>query len=106
VVLASINESGKYFTHPSNFLPEVDPDSCTGCGNCDDSCHVHAITIHEEANGTPVVSVNSERCIGCGVCASTCPADAVNMIRRQTTHVPPKTIKEKFMRIAREKGRI
>jgi formate hydrogenlyase subunit 6/NADH:ubiquinone oxidoreductase subunit I len=106
VVLAGIKESGKYFTHPSNFLPEVDPDLCIGCGICVDSCQIHAVTMNDEANGAQVSSMDREKCIGCGVCASTCPEGAVSMTRRQTLHVPPKTLKEKFVRIAREKGKI
>lgn len=106
VVLTSINESGKYFTHPSNFLPAVDPESCTGCGTCADSCQIHAVSVHEGENGAQVASVNQEKCIGCGICASACSAGAMNMTRRETIHVPPMTAKEKFVRIAREKGRI
>jgi NAD-dependent dihydropyrimidine dehydrogenase PreA subunit len=106
VVLDAINQSGRYFTHPSNFLPVVDPDICTGCGVCVDSCHIHAVTLDDAAGGVQVSSMDREKCIGCGVCASACPEGAVSMTRRQTLHVPPKTLKEKFVRIAGEKGKI
>jgi len=106
VVLDAINTTGKYFTHPSNFLPVVDPDSCTGCGICVDSCHIHAVALHDTADSAQVFTMDREKCIGCGVCASACPEDAVTMARRQTLHAPPKTLKEKFVRIAGEKGRL
>jgi Pyruvate/2-oxoacid:ferredoxin oxidoreductase delta subunit len=106
VALAGINEAGKYFTHPSNFLPVVDPDICTGCGLCVDSCHIHAVGLGDAADRMQISFIDGEKCIGCGVCASTCPEGAIRMARRKTLHVPPKTLREKFVRIAREKGRV
>ena len=106
VVLTGINEFGKYATHPSNFVPTVESETCAGCGTCADSCHIRAITMHCEGNGTEVPVVNKEICIGCGVCASACPSGALTMSRRPVLHVPPDNVKEKFLRIAREKGKI
>ncbi len=106
VILRGINESGKYGTHPSNFIPELESERCTGCGTCADSCHIRAITMHDEGDGTQIPVVNKEICIGCGVCASACPGDPLTMSRRPVLHVPPDNIKEKFLRIAGEKGRI
>lgn len=106
VILTGINESGKYATHPSNFIPAVEPETCTGCGTCAESCHIRAITMHDHGNGEEVPVVNKEMCIGCGVCASACPSGSLTMFRRPVLHVPPKSAKEKFMGIAMEKGKI
>lgn len=104
-VLRSIRESGNSFTHPSNFFPVLDQDSCTGCGSCAESCHIQAITLQDDGGGeTPGIS--EERCIGCGVCASTCPSGSLTMSRRPVLHVPPESKQMQFMRIAMEKGRI
>ena len=101
VILRSIKETGDYSTHPSNFIPEPDPQACTGCGTCAESCHIEAITMDGEL---PVV--NTEKCIGCGVCASACPSGALTMSRKSKLYIPPANGKEKFLRIAREKGKI
>jgi Pyruvate/2-oxoacid:ferredoxin oxidoreductase delta subunit len=106
VVLSKINEFGKYATHPSNFIPQVESARCAACGICANKCHVRAISMHDEGDGTDVPVVNEERCLGCAVCASSCPTGALTMARRLVLHIPPANAKEKFLRIAREKGRI
>ncbi|WP_027363837.1 4Fe-4S binding protein [Desulfotruncus alcoholivorax] len=105
-VLRGINEFGKFSTHPSNFIPTIDTESCVGCGTCADSCHINAISLQDNGNGTEVPAVNKNLCIGCGACASKCPSGAINMSQRSILHVPPKNIKEKFLRIAKEKGKL
>jgi len=106
IVLSNINKFGRYATHPSNFVPEVESESCAGCGTCADRCHIRAITMHDDGNGTEVPAVNEDQCIGCGVCASSCPTGSIAMARRSVLHVPPDNAKEKFLRIAKEKGKI
>ncbi|MTI84978.1 MAG: 4Fe-4S dicluster domain-containing protein [Firmicutes bacterium] len=102
VILTGINEAGKYATHPSNFIPTLETETCTGCGTCADSCHVGAIAFQD----TKIPVVNEEVCIGCGVCASACPVGSITMSRRSDLHIPPDNAKEKFFGIAREKGKI
>jgi len=106
VIMTGIKESGKYATHPSNFIPVVESETCVGCGACADSCHIQAITMTDEGNGAEVPVVNKDLCIGCGVCSSACPSGALTMSRRSVLHVPPANAKEKFLRIAGEKGRV
>ncbi|MFZ5596033.1 MAG: ATP-binding protein [Bacillota bacterium] len=106
VILTGIKEFGSYVTHPSNFIPALEAETCMGCGTCADSCHIGAITMQDNGNGAEVPLVNKEVCIGCGVCASACPSDSLTMSRRPVLHVPPENTKEKFIRMAREKGRI
>jgi len=106
VVLTGINEAGKYATHPSNFFPALETETCTGCETCADSCHIRAITMQEDESGAEVPVVNKEVCIGCGVCASACPSGSLTMSRRRDLHVPPENAKELFLRIAKEKGKM
>ncbi len=106
MILRGINEHGKFATHPSDFIPTLDSETCTGCGICADRCHIRAIFMHDPGNGTEVPAIKEEICIGCGVCASACPSDSLTMSRRASRYVPPEDMREKMLRIAREKGRI
>ncbi|MHB8917243.1 MAG: 4Fe-4S dicluster domain-containing protein [Desulfocucumaceae bacterium] len=106
MVLQGIKNYGKYITHPSNFVPELKQDDCTGCGTCAESCHINAIAMKDGEAGEAAPAVNRDACIGCGVCASACPNSALEMSRRPALHTPPENKMEQFTRIAREKGRI
>jgi len=104
VVMTSINEYGQHSTHPSNFIPALEINTCCGCGICADRCLIGAITMYEDGNEIEVPAVNNEICIGCGVCASSCPSGSLSMSRRSVLQIPPKNSMDKFSRIAREKG--
>lgn len=52
----------------------IDPDQCSACGICSDSCRFGAI----HGNGK-VFFVEPGRCEGCGACRLTCPAGAITM---------------------------
>ena len=106
VILAGINEFGIYTTQPSNFIPTLETETCLGCGACADSCPIRAITMQDAGNGAEVPTVEKEVCIGCGVCASACPNSFLTMSRRSVLHIPPENVKEKYIRMAREKGRV
>ncbi len=56
-------------------LAVVNPDLCTGCGECLACCRYDAIS--EEC------TVDSLRCEGCGLCSHICPVDAVDMVPQQ-----------------------
>ncbi len=70
---------------PSRYRAEVDISLCTGCGSCEDVCHVNAITIGETAQ------VSGELCLGCGLCVAACPVGALVMEEsRPQEHIPVK----------------
>ncbi len=64
------SRAGKQQMH-ADFLPDVDPDKCTACGECADWCPVDAISIGE------VAFTDHGICIGCGECVATCPYSAI-----------------------------
>ncbi|MEQ8236323.1 MAG: 4Fe-4S dicluster domain-containing protein [Syntrophomonadaceae bacterium] len=105
VIMKNIKEFGKYAVHPTNFLPVLAADSCIGCGICAQRCQIGAIDMYDDSEGNELPLIDAEMCLGCGICASTCPSDALSMARREDVHVPPRTGREKFSRIAREKGK-
>ncbi|MFO8240898.1 MAG: FAD-dependent oxidoreductase, partial [Dissulfuribacterales bacterium] len=69
----------------------IDPDICTGCGQCSQVCPVHCVnefdcgldiraaTSIKYAQAVPLAySIDREQCIGCGLCEKICLAGAIN----------------------------
>ncbi|MBU0492867.1 MAG: ATP-binding protein [Chloroflexi bacterium] len=54
-------------------VPEVDLETCTGCGRCAEVCAYHAIAVVKEK-----VLVFPELCHGCGSCTLNCPVEAIH----------------------------
>ena len=71
----------------TNFFAEVDPDLCTGCGTCEDSCQTGAMTL-DETEGISVV--NLDRCLGCGLCVASCPFRSVRSAGCWIWSAPPR----------------
>ncbi|MDP4128256.1 MAG: 4Fe-4S dicluster domain-containing protein, partial [Bacillota bacterium] len=94
VILNNKSETGKYAAHPSNFIPELETETCIGCGTCAERCHIKAINMLSDQSGAELPVVDKEVCLGCGVCASACPSGALVMSRRPNLHVPPSNAKE------------
>jgi heterodisulfide reductase subunit A len=68
----------------------VDPEKCTGCGDCAKKCPVEAIDEYNEGLGVRgssyikypqavplVATIDKTKCIGCGICAEVCKAEAI-----------------------------
>jgi Na+-translocating ferredoxin:NAD+ oxidoreductase subunit B len=86
-LLRGINEWGiRQSVAEANYVAEIDPDKCRGCGTCSERCQVDAISVGDDQ--ARVVLRTS--CIGCGLCVTGCPADAARL-RRKPEHeiVPP-----------------
>ncbi|MFX1366330.1 MAG: ATP-binding protein [Promethearchaeota archaeon] len=60
----------------TNYLAEIDPDLCIGCGTCIEKCHNKAIELNDDNKAERI----EEYCIGCGVCAYFCPENAISLI--------------------------
>jgi ferredoxin len=105
VALNPSREYGKLPAQPSNFIPSLDHDACSGCGTCAESCQINVIAMSDAESGSPVPVVNKERCLGCGVCSSSCPTGALTMSRRPDVYAPPVDKMELLARIARERGK-
>ena len=57
--------------------PELDVDTCNGCGLCETSCVYDAIHVIDKK-----ATLRLERCYGCGLCVDVCPEGAVGMVIR------------------------
>jgi len=58
-------------------LASIDPDLCTGCGNCSQVCPTQAIRLKKRDGVLSLSAVEALRCIGCGSCVVVCPVKAV-----------------------------
>jgi NAD-dependent dihydropyrimidine dehydrogenase PreA subunit len=86
----------------SGFVPQIDPDRCTGCGVCaEQRCPMKAISI---VDGRAVVA--AEPCIGCGLCASGCPEEVVILVRREKVSEPAPSVRDMGLAILEEKGKL
>jgi len=75
-----------------NNMRYVDPEKCTGCGNCVEACpkdlielipiskKVNILCMSHDKGGVAKKSCGNETaCIGCSICAKKCPVDAISM---------------------------
>jgi Na+-translocating ferredoxin:NAD+ oxidoreductase subunit B len=73
----------------SNYEATVDPQACTGCGECVGRCQMTAVVLAQDC-----AQVNRDRCIGCGVCVYHCPAGAMTLVPRSDFVEPPRSFKD------------
>lgn len=96
------NFNAPYLMAGSNYVAEIDQESCEACGLCaDERCPMDAIA---EDNGS--YAVQPERCIGCGVCSNTCPTESITLVRKPESQLdqPPANIMEWYFNRARNRG--
>ncbi|MEA5050814.1 MAG: 4Fe-4S binding protein [Oscillospiraceae bacterium] len=53
---------------------KINKDECIGCGSCEATCPVSAISA--DADGK--YEINPDVCIDCGACAAGCPVSAIS----------------------------
>lgn len=70
----------------TSYYAEVDEELCTGCEACVGRCQLQAVALADD-----VCRVDHDRCIGCGVCVSTCPSNAIQLYKKTSQSIPPKT---------------
>jgi H+/Na+-translocating ferredoxin:NAD+ oxidoreductase subunit B len=87
----------------TNFHAVVDKNTCNGCGSCEKSCQVSAVSVSEKGQ---YAVVNPDRCLGCGLCVSNCPTESISLLKKPIEIIPPQTREELIDIIMdRKKGR-
>lgn len=71
----------------TNYLAEVDADTCIGCGTCVEKCPTEAVFLGDDQKAHRT----EELCFGCGVCAYFCPVDARSLVEgERIVRIPPR----------------
>jgi dihydropyrimidine dehydrogenase (NAD+) subunit PreA len=69
-------ESYPYTLPPDGpYIPQGDPEACTGCGTCVQGCIYEALHIGKRG----CVETDAERCWSCGFCVGVCPEGALTL---------------------------
>ncbi len=87
----------------SNYFAVIDPDTCTGCEECQERCQMDAIDFFDS-----IATINYQRCIGCGTCIFGCEEETIQLKKKpvEDQYTPPATIADAFMDIAAERGKL
>ena len=79
------------------FVAHINPERCTGCGNCVVACPVDALELHTASPATRekifrvkdgksvLIAIKGDLCAGCGVCIEACPYDVIRLVGRLAT---------------------
>lgn len=92
----------------SNYICEISPTPCIGCGKCVSVCPMNAISLipSTEEGKKNIAIVDKEMCIGCGVCDRSCNFDALELIHRETRVFTPVGLNQKLILQAIEKNKL
>lgn len=96
--------------HTSNFIPEINIDSCTGCGRCVSICPVEAMTL-VSANDSKhpkkkKARLNKDTCLGCGLCVRACREDSLELKSLPQRVITPLNGTHRAVIMAIERGKL
>lgn len=92
----------------SNYVSQVNQDTCTGCGRCVDPCPVNAIEVvageSKRSKRGKVIRIDADACIGCGVCRLSCALDGIALVKRKQRVLTPEDTFERVILMSLERG--
>jgi ferredoxin len=94
----------------TNFIPEINSDTCTGCGKCVTLCPVEAMSLVNACDphkpGKKVARLDNDQCLGCGVCLNGCKVDALKLVSRPQRVITPVNSAHRVVLMAIERGKL
>jgi len=111
-IVRAINQFG--YTNAlmtSNFIAEVNAQTCIGCGKCAQACPIQAIVLEpagpaagDRAAKRLLAKVDRSICLGCGLCSLKCHCQALYLKKRKQQVIYPATTFERNILACLEKG--
>ena len=109
-MLAARRLSFMHPVHTTNFMPQVNRETCSGCGKCVAVCPVEAMTLvsaNDPHNGNrKVARVDEGVCLGCGVCVRPCAKEAIRLKPRAKRVLTPRNSVHRAVLMAIERGKL
>lgn len=96
--------------HTTNFIPEIESESCNGCGKCANVCPVEAMSLIS-ANDPhrpkmKLARLEQDLCLGCGLCVRSCPKDSIHLEARPQRVITPLNSTHRAVIMAIERGKL
>lgn len=111
--LLAVQRFGITQTIHSNFIIELNAETCISCGKCATICPVKALSREKmpDAGGTErpsklPPSINKDICLGCGVCVNSCPTRSLKLVPRPNRTITPLNTTHRVVLMAAERGKL
>ncbi len=96
--------------HTTNFIPELNPAACDGCGKCVRACPVEALAL-VSANDPrkpkrKIARLHESLCLGCGLCVRACPGKHLRLESRPERVITPFNGVHRAVMMALERGNL
>lgn len=92
----------------SNFIVDLEPSDCIGCGKCVKACPVNVLSLPDRKTLAPgergKPEIKEDMCLGCGVCVRACPTHSLKLIPRPERMITPLNTSHRAVLMAAERG--